>query len=276
MAQRPSSSYRELAPPVALAPYVARLWVHELGIGDLVYQQPVLPDGCIDVVSVGDRSPLLAGPATGPATLELVPGTVTVGVRFRTGAAPALVGASAAEVRDQDVPLDELWGRSGALLTERTAETTTATERLRTLVDALVTRLGDAGTIDPVGTGIARLMHDRPGRSLHQLATEVGLSDRQLRRRVEAAVGYPPRMLARVLRFQRFLHAARSSVRGRDLAGLAAEIGYADQAHLTRESRELAGLPPAALLDWEAQRLGEPSHRDGRIVQDLVGAAVGP
>jgi NADH-quinone oxidoreductase subunit L len=39
------------------------------------------------------------------------------------------------------------------------------------------------------------------------------------------------------------------------LAGLATVAGYADQAHLTRESRRLGGLPPAALLDWERRRL---------------------
>ena len=84
---------------------------------------------------------------------------------------------------------------------------------------------------------------------------DVGLSERQLRRRIEDAVGYPPRMLARVLRFQRFLRAARAAGRARHLAVLAADAGYADQAHLTRESRALSGLPPAALLAWEAERL---------------------
>jgi hypothetical protein len=58
-----------------------------------------------------------------------------------------------------------------------------------------------------------------------------------------------------VLRFQRFLVAARAAGPGRNLSRLAADTGYADQAHLTRESRELGGLPPAALLDWEAARL---------------------
>ena len=54
-------------------------------------------------------------------------------------------------------------------------------------------------------------------------------------------------MISRVLRFRRFL--SRIDVAGAavDLAGLAAETGYADQAHMTRESTRLAGLPPAAL-----------------------------
>jgi transcriptional regulator GlxA family with amidase domain len=96
-----------------------------------------------------------------------------------------------------------------------------------------------------------------PGSVTMGLADDIALSERQLRRRVEGAVGYSPRTLARIVRFQRFLRAARTSPRARvDLAGLAAATGYADQAHLTRESRRLGGLPPAALLAWEAQRLG--------------------
>ena len=94
-----------------------------------------------------------------------------------------------------------------------------------------------------------------PAPPVRDLARRFDLSERQLRRRIEAAVGYPPRTLARILRFQRFLGAARSSgSSGHDLARLAAEAGYADQAHLTRDSRRLAGLPPGALLDWEARR----------------------
>jgi AraC-like DNA-binding protein len=80
------------------------------------------------------------------------------------------------------------------------------------------------------------------------------VSERQLRRRCQASVGYGPATLRRVLRFRRFVSwadAAQGSGnlpdRG-DLAGVAFELGYADQAHLTRECARLAGLTPAALL----------------------------
>ncbi|HEV8164062.1 MAG TPA: helix-turn-helix domain-containing protein [Actinomycetota bacterium] len=241
-------------PPRALAPYVECLWVHRLGDGDAIYEQPVLPDGRIDVVAVGDRV-VLAGPASHSTTLRLTPGNLTVGVRFRSGAAPALVGASGADLRDLDVAPGDLWGRAGAVLASRISETPGWQARLRVMAEVLTDRLPHARPPDPVGTGIAVLLAERPDRPLPDLAEHVGLSERQLRRRVEEAVGYPPRLLARVLRFQRFLHAARAAGPERSLARLAADAGYADQAHLTRESRELAGLPPGALLDWEAERL---------------------
>ena len=72
-------------------------------------------------------------------------------------------------------------------------------------------------------------------------------SERQLHRRCVAAVGYGPVLLRRVLRFRQFVSRIDAGAACGDLGVLAAEAGYADQAHLTRESRDLAGLPPAAL-----------------------------
>lgn len=80
-----------------------------------------------------------------------------------------------------------------------------------------------------------------------KVAWDLGISERQLHRRCVAAVGYGPVLLRRVLRFRRVVSQIDAGGALDDLAGLAAAAGYADQAHLTRESRELAGLPPAAL-----------------------------
>jgi AraC-like DNA-binding protein len=74
---------------------------------------------------------------------------------------------------------------------------------------------------------------------------------RQLRRRCHAVVGYGPKTLQRVLRFRRFVARLDAGPPNgqdiHDLAALAALAGYADQAHLTRECRALAGLTPGAL-----------------------------
>ena len=231
------------------------LWVQEIGDGDDVYDQPVLPDASIDVISGGDDV-VVAGPATRPLTASLVPRSLTVGIRFRPGGAPPVLGVTAVELRDREVTVSELWGAAGETMAARTTDAADWRARLGVLVDGLAGRLDDASPADRVATGIATTLTEHPGHPVHRLAYDAALSERQLRRRVEAAVGYSPRTLARILRFQRFLRAARSSQQHRrDLAGLAAETGYADQAHLTRESSRLGGLPPAALLDWERERL---------------------
>jgi transcriptional regulator GlxA family with amidase domain len=83
------------------------------------------------------------------------------------------------------------------------------------------------------------------GRTVAQVADAVGLGERQLRRRCLHAFGYGPKTLARVLRFTRALDLARG---GTAFAEVAAVAGYADQAHLAREVRALAGTPLGELL----------------------------
>ena len=100
-----------------------------------------------------------------------------------------------------------------------------------------------------------------------ELGPALGLSERQLRRRFADAVGYGPKTLARVLRFQRFLELAAAN--HDDLAGLAFAAGYADQAHLTRECRRrVVGRTPSDLVASGAGAAGE------RLV--LPSAARGP
>jgi AraC-like DNA-binding protein len=91
-----------------------------------------------------------------------------------------------------------------------------------------------------VQAAVVRLLS--PGQRVGELAADLGLSERQLHRRFLDAVGYGPKMLQRVLRLRRFL--ARADV---DLAAAAAQAGYSDQPHLTRECRQLTGLTPAQL-----------------------------
>jgi AraC-like DNA-binding protein len=195
----------------------------------------ILPDACVDIVSVNGRL-IVAGPATG-AHLASTAGP-TFGVRFRIGAAGAALGLPAAELLDVSVPLEDVWG---AVEARRIAERATNAHELAA---AIVPRGNRADAlVRAAATGTPR--------------AALGIGDRQLRRRFADAVGYGPKTLERILRFQRFLALAASD--GADLARLAFEAGYADQAHLTRECTRLAGLPPAALLAEGAGPAGERS-----------------
>lgn len=84
------------------------------------------------------------------------------------------------------------------------------------------------------------------------LSRQVGLSLSQVRRRTAQAIGLSPKQLARLVRFE----AARNRLwraPGSALASLALELGYADQAHLTREFTALAGLSPRAWVARQAR-----------------------
>lgn len=99
-----------------------------------------------------------------------------------------------------------------------------------------------------------RLLAAHEGGTLRMadMANKLGVSERTLRRDMSRFVGLSPKMLARILRFQRTLVSLRSST-PLDLCTTALESGYTDQSHLGREFRELAGLSPAAYLRTRAQ-----------------------
>ncbi|GAB1689640.1 hypothetical protein KRM28CT15_14430 [Krasilnikovia sp. M28-CT-15] len=85
----------------------------------------------------------------------------------------------------------------------------------------------------------------RAGRPVAALAETLALSPRQLHRRCQAGFGYGPKALGRILRLRRALALAAG---GRRFAEVAALAGYADQAHLCRDVRALAGVPLGTLV----------------------------
>jgi AraC-like DNA-binding protein len=246
--------YRELAPPPDLAPLLACLWTSVSKGGR------ILPDGCADIVWDGTDL-VIAGPAT-IAQESPERGVPVFGVRFRLGAAGTGLGLPAEALADLRVPVADVWP-DGERLREAAA-----LRGLPGLIEALRERPLPAAGADPL-TRAAALGLAVPGARVAELGAELGISERQLRRRFADAVGFGPKTLARILRFQRFLvlaagedaawrpHKLRWAPPGDDLAGLAYAAGYADQAHLTRECRRLTGRTPAELVTLRVQPAGE-------------------
>ena len=236
--------YREAPPARALQDRVACVWVQRVGPTE-EHEQRVLPDGCVDLIWHEGRLHV-AGPDTGPFLATLTPGSSLVGVRAFPGAGPSILGLPASELVDSRLGIEHLWGRTAGRLTELLSETRSDEDALAVLQRELVDRLPRTDPPDPlVGQTVSSLGH--PNATLRDLSDDLGVGERQLRRRTIAAVGYAPKTLQRVLRFQRFLRMARSH-RALGLAELAAANGFADQAHLTRECAALGGLPPRPLL----------------------------
>src|SRR5215213_2822603 len=112
-------AYVERTPLPSFARAVRTVWVQHTGPG--LYVQRNLPTGGAEIQCRVGSVPRLVGPLTA-ARIELLPaGSTVVGVRFRAGAAAALLGVPADELVDQVVPLDDVWGdravRLGELVT---------------------------------------------------------------------------------------------------------------------------------------------------------------
>ena len=231
--------YVERPPRPELHEHVACVWFESSEAGR-PSRDRVLPDGFVDLVF--GRSLWVRGPDTGRHGVSYPAGSRFVGLRFRPGAAPFVLGVPASELVDARVFLDELWGPVAAEIADRMVSAASLGAAAALLEEELLRR---ARATDPAVEAVVR--HLRGGGSSHGLAARIGLSERQLRRRAVAALGYGTKTLDRILRFQRFLALARSRPPlGR--AQLASIAGYADQPHLTRECRRLSGDAPAALV----------------------------
>ena len=280
--------YAEWAPPAALQGAVACLWARvspeRAGQSDQSAQSGlVLPDACSDLIWERGVGGYVAGPDTGPARPTIKPGTVIVGVRFRPSAGGQALKTPLSEIANQRVPLAELLPPAARRLSPA-LDPAEAAGRVLDLVGGLITESAP----DRAMARAAVLLRD-PAARAETVAAEVGLSERQFRRRSQAAAGYGPKTLQRVLRFHRFVRLldaapdpipalgptpapapgsaplARTRVPDRahagpsappHLAALAAQAGYADQAHLTRECSALSGFTPAALARVRRTRQG--------------------
>jgi AraC-like DNA-binding protein len=243
----PTSHYREFRPRPAPGRHLVCLWSQRISAGESPYQHRVLPDGCADLVFIGEAPPIVAGPATRAVIASLPAGSIIIGARFRPGVAPGFLGPPASELKDQELPLFDLWGSAASSLSARIAEAALVQDKIAALEGFLVRRPLRAGRADSlVSEATCRLARHR---SIHmrELSRSLGISERQLQRRFRAAVGYGPKTFQRVLRLQRLLALAAVPHAG-SAAELALDAGYADQAHMSREVRALAGGTPGALL----------------------------
>lgn len=251
------AAYVERPPVPGLAEAVRTVWIQRTG--EQPYVQRHLPTGGVEIhFPIGGR-PQLIGPLTGPQVELIPPRTTIVGVRFLPGAAPPLPTVLS-DLVDQRLPLTELWGGTADLLVEGMTRTGGAERALMYLQAHLLHELRTVGDVDSlVGEAVRALMPWHPV-NINALAVHLGISASQLRRRCLHAVGLGPKVLQRTLRFQGFLALAQAGAtatgrRGTDgVAGLAVDVGYADQAHLSRECLRLTGRTPRQLLGGDIDR----------------------
>ncbi|MFL1427092.1 MULTISPECIES: helix-turn-helix domain-containing protein [unclassified Nocardiopsis] len=189
------------------------------------------------------------------------PGQAGVQLALHPLAVRSLFGIPCAELGVDDYDGLALVGPRGRELHERLADTAAPWPEAFALIGA---HLRERHRDPRLRSELVRAWHllaaSRGRARVEQVAHRVGLSPRHLGTLFRREVGRSPKTVACLMRFDharaRIAAAVRRSGRA-DLAGVAAAAGYTDQAHLSREFRRFAGVPPAA---WAA--------REFRNVQD--------
>jgi AraC-like DNA-binding protein len=229
-------TYAEVAPPVRLGADVRCVWWSAFS-----GETPILPDGCLDLIVTREPDRVfVAGPDTRAVLAEPM-STPTYGIRFRPGRAHRVLGLPASELLDQRIDLADMWGAEGARLTERLLA---GPEQLAAVVAERLarTRYEPDSLVDEA---VRRLLVGGP--RVSAVVGDLPVSERQFRRAFTASVGYGPATFLRVARLQRARQLAlvRPAVA---LAELAFAAGYTDQAHLSRDLKNLTGSTPSQLL----------------------------
>lgn len=215
--------YRELAPPPHLAGLVKCRWTLDAGgaPGDWI-EQRATPDGCVEIIRRlagrsrwdGDQPESFAvGLAERPAAFAISGDARFDGMRLWPWAWALVGGPPLAAMRGRWLPYE--------------GPGFEAVERL----------LAAAPALAATGRAIAGAS------SVAEMGRAAAMRPRTLQRWFARNVGLPPRRYLRLLRFQKAFEEVGA---GDSLASQAAERGFADQAHMAREFRDMAGLPAGA------------------------------
>jgi AraC-like DNA-binding protein len=196
---------------------------------------------------------MVSGPAGRATVMEFEEGHGHVAVSFALGAASCFLGVPVSVLRDDLVPLPDLWGRTGACLRERVLEAATPQAVLAVMEEVLLSAVTGSGPDPAVIAAAAELAR---GTAVSEVADRVGLLPRTLRRRFTAQVGLTPKRFARIQRLKRVARDLDGQAEV-DWATVAFRHGYADQPHLAGEFRELAGVTPTGYL---RSRVNGPNH----------------
>ncbi|TPI12372.1 AraC family transcriptional regulator [Mesorhizobium sp. B4-1-1] len=187
-----------------------------------------------------------AGLYAGPVMIESFGGSCCVQVNFTPLGARRFFGLPMSELRDRMVGLDDALGPDGMALRARLGEASDWNARFDIAESFIAARLAEANALSPEIAWAYTAVIASGGRTrIAALAGEIGWSRKHLAAKFTDAIGIGPKTLSRIVRFNRAL--SLSKQQDDDWAGIAADCGYADQAHLVREFRQFAGETPKAL-----------------------------
>ena len=240
--------YGETAPSPALSRYVSCYWHWRVRADVQPFTHSIPPDGSVSLWFFAGMGFGVMGPQTRPLRVPSSGGNRIWGARFWPGVSPAVLPFQPESLRNgmRASSYQELgsWlapARSALSGNPSEAEAAQAWE------DSLAAPLRQPQLDNVVLRAVAKILSSRGSVSIAELAGQVGLSPRQLRRRFRQATGLNPKELARTSRIRSSLIGALFE---QEWADIAASHGFADQSHLAHECQRLVGDSPSGLLSY--------------------------
>lgn len=253
--------YREIKPTPSMSRFVECFWTLDNDDdGGHLEPERILPDGCVEMIlnfgaqfrelrddGLEETQPrhFLVGQMTRPMLIAANGSVELIGIRFHPGGTLPFFKIPMSELTNQVVELHALSRDLESDLVTRVGECRSLEGKVATLQTLLLKRVSDKDRAQIMS--LAQRIVARHGRvSIDQLAVNAGISSRQLERRFLREVGVGPKLLCRIMRFQQVFRALDRNDSG--WAGVAADCGYYDQAHLIRDFQQFARQAPSVLL----------------------------
>lgn len=252
-------NYCEINPQPLLSSFVECFWTLE---SEVPSTQPerILPDGCVELIlnfgaqfsqhdehnhRLQPRS-FLVGQMTGPILISATGPVQLIGIRFHPGGTLPFLRLPLHEITDRVVDLGGLASKLERELLSVTSQSPLLPEKVSAVEAFLTNQLLSTKTNSWLTMLAARIVESGGVVSVDQLASDAGISSRQLERRFLREIGLGPKLLGRIIRFQQVFRAVEQCDSA--WAEVAIACGYYDQAHLIRDFNQFARQTPAVLF----------------------------
>lgn len=251
--------YQTFEPNSDLSGMIKCYWALESPNADPPERQTIVPDGCMEMIfhygdlyrqitgtdtSILQPRCFVFGQLTRPLEIEPTGSTGIFSVRFRPNGFYPFSSIPIKEMENRAVPLVELFGPAGQEIEHRILSAAAAPERIRWIEDFLTDRLSDTAVVDRiVESTIDTIMTANGQLSIEEISNQLRINRRQLERKFSSMIGLSPKQLSRTIRLQATLKMMLNNTLP-NLTAVAHEGDFFDQAHFTKEFKELTGLTP--------------------------------
>jgi AraC-like DNA-binding protein len=232
-------------PSATLAPFVDFHWIVAWDLpGEDSHDQTILPHPNVNL-AFEDSGAAIYGVDRKLFVRRVAGHGRALGVRFRAGAFRPFWPGPVSQLNDRVVPAASVFGAAAEEARHAIMAAPDDAAMVAHAENLLASRRPERDPLaEQVAAMVARIISDPALRRVDQLSAALGMPVRRLQRLFADYVGVSPKW---VMRRARLHEAAERAEQGDqvDWAALASDLGYADQAHLTRDFTETIGVPPA-------------------------------
>jgi AraC-like DNA-binding protein len=203
----------------------------------------------------------VTGPVTRARILHVGRSVRAVGIGFASGLTPDVFGVPAADLVDRMIPLKDVWTRADVERLVESLDVRNIRRAAEELKDQFVARLAQSPCPQGLAPSAFRFIARRAGHvNIDEMARSHGLSRQRFARQFSSVAGLPPKLFARVTRFQALVHRLLSTDVSQ-WASLPPVLGFYDQGHMINEFRAFAGSPPTVFFQPHGGTVEAPRVR---------------